>query len=49
MDLTLHHCAAVVIFNVAFPSGLRHRRTLGEALFPEVLDGVIIGVSQEVV
>jgi hypothetical protein len=48
VDFALHHCAAVVIFNVTLPSALRHRGALGEALFSEVFDGIIVSVCEKV-
>ena len=47
--LALHHRATVVVFNVPFPSRLRHGRTLRESLLPEVLDSVVVGVGQKIV
>lgn len=48
VNFALHHCAAVVVFNVTLPSTFRHCRALGEALLSEVLDGIVVGVSQEI-
>lgn len=54
VDRALHHRAAVVVFNVAFPARLYHkaftpRRILLETLFTEVLDRVVVRIRQEVV
>jgi len=48
MNFTLHHGRARVIFDITFPSGLRHLEVLGEALLSEVLDGVIIRIGHEI-
>lgn len=48
INFALHHCATIVIFYVTFPAGFRHRRTLSETLLPEVLDSIVVGISQEV-
>jgi hypothetical protein len=48
VDFALHHCAAIVIFDVPFPAGFGHRRTLSEPLLPEVLDSIVVSVGQEV-
>jgi hypothetical protein len=49
VDLALHHGAPVVVLDVSLPSVLRHCRRLSEALFPEVLNCIIVSISQEVV
>lgn len=48
VDFTLHHCTAIVIFDVPFPTSFRHRWALRETLLPEVLDCIIVCVGQEV-
>lgn len=50
----LHHRWPVVVFYVAFPTGLNQkalstRNVLLEALFPKVLNSVVVGISQEVI
>jgi hypothetical protein len=54
VDGALHHRGPVVVFYVAFPTGLNQktlptRNVLLEALFPKVLDSVVVGISQEVI
>lgn len=49
LDLALHHRTPVVVLDKAFPPGFGHGWTLGEALLPEVLDRVVVSVSQEIV
>jgi hypothetical protein len=44
----LHDRAAFVVFDVAHPARLFERDFLGEALFLEVANGVVVGVGQEV-
>ena len=46
---TLHHCASIVVFNVAFPSSFWQGWTFCEPLLAEILDRVVVGVCQEVV
>jgi len=57
MYSTLHHGTTVVVFNVPLPPSFRHVvggclisvRRLGKALLFEVLDGVVVGIRQEIV
>ena len=49
VDFALHHSGATVILNISFPPLLGHLQVFGEALLPEVLDGVVVGVGYEVV
>ena len=49
LDCALHHRASIIILDIAFPTRFGQVRILREALLTEVLDGVIIGVSQEIV
>ena len=44
---TLHDGATLVVFDVAHPAGFLERDVFGEALLFEVADGVIVGVSEE--
>jgi hypothetical protein len=48
MDFALHHCTTIVIFDVPLPTSLWHRWTFCKALLPKVLDGIIVGISQEI-
>lgn len=48
LDCALHHSASIVVFNVAFPTWLRQVMVLCEALLAEVLDRIIVCVSQKV-
>ena len=49
----LHHGAAIVVLNVAFPASFRHEtrrcRLLLETLLPEVLNRVVVCIGQEIV
>lgn len=49
LDSALHHCASIVVFDVAFPARLGQVVILREALLAEVLDGVVISIGQKVV
>lgn len=53
VNYALHHCTSIVILNVSFPSRLIHKsrwcRLFLKALLSEVLNGVIISISEEVV
>ena len=49
LDCTLHHRASIIVLDIAFPARLGQVRILREALLSEVLDGVVISVSQEIV
>ena len=49
LNCALHHCASIVVFDVAFPARLRQVVILREALLAEVLDGVVISIGQKVV
>ena len=49
LDCTLHHRASIIVLDIAFPARLRQVRILREALLTEVLDGIVISVSQEIV
>lgn len=46
---TLHHRTSIVIFDVTFPPWLWQVMILGETLLTEVLDGIVVSISQEVV
>ena len=48
VNFTLHHSWARIVFDIAFPPGLRHLQMLGEPLFSEVLDGIVVSVGHEV-
>ena len=48
MYLALHHGGARVIFDIPLPSTFWHLQMLGEALLSEVFNGVVVGVSDEV-
>jgi hypothetical protein len=48
-DLALHHCASVVVLDVALPASLRHSWAFRETLLSEVLDRVVVGICEEVV
>ena len=47
--ITLHHGAAIVVFDIAFPSRLRQGRAFGEALLSKILDRIIVCICQEIV
>ena len=49
LDSTLHHCASIVILDVALPARFRKVMVLSEALLSEVLDSIVISVSEEIV
>ena len=49
LDSTLHHCASIVILDVALPTRFGKVMVLREALLSEVLDSIVISVSEEVV
>ena len=48
LNSTLHHCASIVVFDETFPAGLGQVMILSEALLPEVLNGIVVCVGQEV-
>mgnify|MGYP001047070925 CR=1 FL=1 len=48
MNLALHHGGSRVVLYETFPSSLWHLEVLGEALLPEVLDGIVVGISHKV-
>lgn len=45
IDVALHHSAAVIVFDVPFPSLLLHLALLIEALLPEVFDGIVVSIG----
>ena len=45
----LHHCASIVILDVALPAGFGKVVVLCEALLSEVLDSIVISVREEIV
>ncbi len=49
LNRALHHCASIIVFNVAFPSTFVQIVTICEALFAEILDCIIVGIGQKVV
>lgn len=54
VDTALHHGGTIVVFNEAFPSGLGHEalatsRILLEALLTEVLNRIVVCISQEII
>lgn len=49
LNCALHHCASIIVFNVAFPSTFVQIVTICEALFAEILDCIIVGIGQKVV
>ena len=48
LDRALHHCASVVVLDVALPARLGQVIVFGEALLAEVLDRVVVRVREEV-
>lgn len=48
MDVALHHCAALVIFDVAFPALGGHAVVLAEALLAEVAQCEVVGVGHQI-
>ena len=48
LDCALHHCASVVVLDVALPARLGQVIVFGEALLAEVLDRVVVRVREEV-
>lgn len=49
LDRALHHCASIVVFDVAFPARFVEVVDVGEALFAEVFNGVVVCIGQKVV
>jgi hypothetical protein len=47
-NLALHHGAAIVVLDVALPSGLRHVTLLIETLLLEKLCRIVVRVGQEI-
>ena len=48
LDCALHHCASVVVLDVALPARLGQVIVFGEALLAEVLDRVVVRIREEV-
>lgn len=48
VDFALHHSGARVVLDESLPSYFWHLEVLGEALLSKVLDGVVVGVRDEV-
>ena len=44
----LHDCSALIILDESHPARFLERDLLGEALFLEIANGIIVGVRQEV-
>ena len=49
LNRALHHCASIVILNVALPSRLWQVMILREALLSEIFNRVVVCIGQEVV
>ena len=49
LNRALHHCASIVVFDKTFPARLRKVMVLSETLFAEILNRVVVSVSQEIV
>ena len=45
----LHHCASIVVLDIAFPARFRQVVVLSEALLAEVLDRIVVSIRQEVI
>ncbi len=48
MHVALHHCSALVVLNVAFPSLGWHAVVLAETLLAEVSQSQVVGVGHQV-
>lgn len=48
VDFALHHRRAGVVLNVPFEPGFSHLVMLGEPLFAEILDSIVISIGHEV-
>lgn len=49
LNCALHHCASIVVFDVAFPARFVEVVDVGEALFAEVFNSVVVCIGQKVV
>ena len=49
LNSALHHCASIVVLDKALPTFFIQVVLVSEPLFAEVLDSVVVSVSQEVV
>ena len=49
VNITLHHGAAIVVFDITFPSRFRQGGAFGEALLSKILDRIIVCICQEIV
>lgn len=48
VDVTLHHCASLIVLNIALPSVWAHPAIFAEPLLSEVAESKVVGIGHEI-